>query len=413
MALATPDRVITPDAHLRQTLFSDAVMQHPAKQHLPQLIHLLSRFAVPGGVLLDPFGGSGSAMLACSPAYGRGMHVVTVELAPHFLALQQTAWAHFRSTIDMFDAYDVPPGEYVPVYGNSRDLPSVLTRMAEDEHGYWDGADLIVTSPSYGGSEAVDQRNKQNTTIAAHGGGNTAKLRYDAAEMARNGDVPTNYGHMRKSGGVKGKTHLPAYQPPADLVVTSPPYMDTLNGEHAGRDGYGNHHRATAAQSIDIVVTSPPYADALSKTSGIDADKIKSIHSDKSQAVIASRYDTNAENIGNQRGKKYLSSMKQVWAGCYWALKPGGILCCITRDCVRDGKIVPVGEQNRYLLEAVGFQFVECEQWRLTQMSFWRTLQKRKKPDSPVIDSEQVWIMQKPHAFPFRASGALPEMEGE
>ena len=111
-------------------------------------------------------------------------------------------------------------------------------------------------------------------------------------------------------------------------------------------------------------------------------------------------YDTRLiaenENIGNLKGKKYLDSMAQVWRSCAEVLKPGGILCCITRDCVKDGKRVPVGEQNKALLIAAGLEFIECETWRVPNLSFWRILQQRKNPDAPLIDEENVWIFQKP-----------------
>ena len=64
---AFPATVIRKDDRSRQSLFGSQVMQHPAKQSIRQLVHLTERFAVPGGVLLDPFCGSGTVMLAALP----------------------------------------------------------------------------------------------------------------------------------------------------------------------------------------------------------------------------------------------------------------------------------------------------------------------------------------------------------
>jgi DNA modification methylase len=386
--------ILRSDARLRARLFGAEVMRHPAKQSITQLMHLLERFAVPGGVLLDCFGGSGSAMLAASPNYG-GMYVICVELASHFRAMQRLAWEHFQYTLEMQDTEHA--GDFVSIAGDSRNLPAVL--------GERDAVDLIVTSPSYGGSEAVDRRNKQNDTIAHHGGGNVAKAGYTLSGQT-----------LR---GTKCKTVLHSYDDEViDLIVTSPPYQDTLNSGHPNRtpdnvfrenrrndpgraanyvQSYDHPLRRGDDQIVDLVVTSPPYHDAFNRhQTGAFNARMATDH----PSLHGSGYDTTAENIGNQRGKKYLASMRAVWAGCAAVLKPGGILCCITRDCVQRGRRVPVGEQNRELLEAAGLTFLEVETWRVPNLSFWRQQQKRTaeaKGQIPIIiDSEEVWIFQKP-----------------
>jgi len=351
---------IRPDAALRQRWFGPTVMRHPAKQSLYQLMHLLNRFSVPGGVLLDPFGGSGSSMAACAPSYG-GMYVVTVELAAHFLALQDQAWQHFQCSMEMQDMWGTLPGDYLSLHGDSRDLASVLSNA--------NMVDLIITSPSYGGSEAVDQRKTQNDTIGHHGGGNNAKAGYTLSGQT--------------TRGTRCKTKLHAY---VDTIITSPPYQDALNQDHVGpaikriraeRGSRGNGN-VSAPQAYDFVITSPPYQDTLNPEHA------------------ARGYGTDGENIGNLKGTKYLASMRAVWKSCAEVLKPGGILCCITRDCVKNGKRVPVGEQNKTLLLEAGLEFVECETWDVPNMSFWRILQQRKNPDAPLINTEDVWIFRKP-----------------
>ena len=340
MMLAQKALTIRPDAHLRQQWFGANVMRHPAKQSLAQLIHLLERFAVRGGVLLDPFGGSGSSMVACAPSYG-GMYVVTVELAAHFLPLQDQAWQHFQCAMEMQDVWGTPPGEYLSLQGDSRDLAHVLqdTRMV----------DLIITSPSYGGSEAVDQRKTQNTTIAAHGGG----------KGNRNVSVPQAYD--------------------VDLVITSPPYQDAVG--HSRERGLHADAKRIAEGKIPASTVVKMTRNSMATMGSYDASRA---------------YDTTPENIGNLKGTKYLVSMRAVWKSCAEVLKPGGILCCITRDCVRKSQRVPVGEQNKALLLEAGLEFIECETWAVPNMSFWRILQQRKNPDAPLINTEDVWIFRKP-----------------
>lgn len=407
---------LTPDADLRRTLLGDEVLRHPAKQSLPQLYHLLRRFAVPGGLLVDPFGGSGSAMIAAGNPFG--MYVVTVELARHFHAMQQRAWEHFRCSIDMQDCYDVPPGDYWPMLGDSRDLVGTLVANGVE----LPCADLVITSPSYGGSEAVDQRKKQNATIAAHGGGNAAKQGYRASQpLGEN----THISFVRDEGGYKniqhhhgGRLHRAGYadDPPVDLVITSPPYQDALHHDQVGaaikriraeRGDKANSQVSTPQHYgvVDTVITSPPYADAVNHehrrqndaqrlTEGkIPVSTLR--HLSPNSMMTMGGYDTDRRNIGYEHGAAYLASMEAVWRGCAQLLKPGGILCCITRDCVRNGKIVPVGQQNRDLLTAAGLELLEVERWHVDRLSFWRILQKRKNPNAPVIDTEEVSIFQK------------------
>lgn len=383
-AIPQPALRLQADSDLRVALFSERVMTHPAKQSLPQLAHILKRLSrdfgiAPGSNLLDCFGGTGALMLACSPLHG-GHNVCTVELAAHFRAIQTEAWQHFSRTLDMADMYDIPPGEYLSLAGDSRRLIEVLSEaeMQDDEQfdcvvsspPYVDAIsprngidpskikstrglgrhsqallatsyDAIITSPSYGGSESVDERKTQNTTIAHHAGGNLARARYDSAEMAKNGDMPK-----------------------VDALVTSPPYQDAMSQGHTHRK-------------------SPERDEAARKRTGNNCGP-----SVREYAV------GDAPNIGNERGKKYLASMAEVWQSCAEIVRPGGLLVCITRDCVQRGKRVLVGEQNRALLEAAGFRLVECENWQIPNPSFWRILQAKKARDrgqEPImIADEQV-----------------------
>lgn len=407
---------LAPDADLRKKLFGAEVMRHPAKQSIPQLAHLLKRFAVRGGVLLDPFGGSGTAMLACSPLYG-GMYVITVELAQRFLAMQQQAWAYFQRGMLM----QAPgAGDYLPLHGDSRRLPDLFAASLEQGHR----ADLIITSPSYGGSEAVDQRKTQNSTIGHHGGGNEAKAGYVGNAKA---PLIGRQGGQYRTHGLSPNSQLSARMYGyADTIITSPPYQDAVNHEKrretdARRLAEGKIPTSTLAHIspnsmfhmgsydtplIDLVITSSPYQDSLNPEHAArgrvwadgELPPVMKIMDKKAQsrAQAVSGYDRSAENIGNLRGDKYLASMREVWTGAAMVLKPGGILCCITRDCVRDGKIVPIGDQNRVLIEAAGLTWLEREVWKVDRLSFWRILQQRKHPESPIIDCEYVDIFRRP-----------------
>lgn len=339
---STTSLVLTQDAHLRRRFFGDAVMMHPAKQSLKQLIHLLDRFAVPGGLLVDVFGGSGTAMLACSPLHG-AMYVATIELASHFVALQQQAWDHFRQTPEMAHFGEV--GDFLVLPGDAREAATVLYDAGMDVPE----VDLIVTSPPY-----------QDTLNPEHG-----ERAHDTSRIFKVMDANAR----RRIRYVAGYDHR------ADLIVTSPPYQDAI----AGTEGAAIQ-RARRMREARI-------ANGAYKRTG-----------PHSQIALQNRYDVTPHNIGNERGEAYLASMRAVWQQCWHILKPGGILCCITRDCVRDKRIVPVANQNRDLISAAGLTWLERETWHIESLSFWRRLHRQRFPDAPVIQSEYVDIFQKPEA---------------
>lgn len=288
-----PDLILEKDDALRKLWFGSQVMRHPAKQNIYQLMHLSKRFAVPGGVALDPFCGSGTSMLLASPLYG-GMDVLGVELAPHFFPLQQSAWDRWQCSIEMQSLYEISDGDFIGLPGDSRDLVNVIARA--------------------------------------------------------NGEAL----------GIAG------------LIVTSPPYQDVVSNQ-SNQTKRLQEKEARSGKPVFKVKPGP-----------------------NSQGIVDHAYSAMADNIGNLRGKKYLESMRLVWEGCAAVLKPGGILCCITRDCIKKQQRVPVGEQNRDLLIAAGLEFIEREVWYLSGESFWRKLYRQKYPDAPVIDTEDVWIFRKP-----------------
>jgi 16S rRNA G966 N2-methylase RsmD len=279
--------VLERDDSLRKRLFGETVMTHPAKMNLHQLCHYLTIFHVRGGFLLDPFGGSGTAMLAAGAQYG--MYVATVDLAPHFVEMQRRAWDTFSRSFEMLDSDRC--GDYLAIQGDSRALGATLASL--------DG--------------------------------------YDEDTFA-------------------------------DLIITSPPYADAFSGQSRGKS---------------IV------AAAACGTTG------KSVVSRHSQFNQPNRYDANHNNIGNLKGTDYLQSMAQVWRECAHVLRHGGYLICVTRDCVRDQAIVPIGKQNHDLIVSAGLSFVRCDDWQIPQQSFWRILYSKKFPDAPTISTEQVWIFRK------------------
>lgn len=121
------------DIELRKGLFPTEAMNHPAKQNIYIFEDLMSYLTKPGDLVLDPFGGSGTSLLATR--FGRDVWMIEIEQAFH--ELQQ-------KTLDKF-ALSTPPVE-VPV-----GQPTLKLGNAQYSSAYPADAtvDAIITSPPY------------------------------------------------------------------------------------------------------------------------------------------------------------------------------------------------------------------------------------------------------------------------
>jgi hypothetical protein len=99
--------------------------------------------------------------------------------------------------------------------------------------------------------------------------------------------------------------------------------------------------------------------------------------------------------IGNLKSESYLSAMLQVYQQCFRVLKNGGLLVLVTKNFIRNKKIVPLDEDTIKLCEQAGFTFIERHYRRLTAQSFWRIIYQQKYPDAPVIDREDILVFRK------------------
>jgi hypothetical protein len=101
--------------------------------------------------------------------------------------------------------------------------------------------------------------------------------------------------------------------------------------------------------------------------------------------------------------------MAQVYAQCLQALRPGGVLACVIKSYVKQGKIVPLPDQTWQLLLHLGFLPLERVRAMLVKehetpglfgqvktkterKSFFRRLAEKK--GSPAIDYEEVLFVQ-------------------
>lgn len=219
-----------------------------------------------------------------------------------------------------------------------------------------------------------------------------------------------------------------------DAVVTSPPYNpndksdattadrdprgERMNGSFRTSAAYGNTPgqigRNPDVGGVDGVV-SPPYENSIrSEGDGIDWDKTCAVHDGRrspGRAAIADGYGASSGQIGAETKETYWAAMKQVYGECFKAIKPGGVLCCVVKDFVKNKQRVPLCDDTLRLLVHLGFvpvcrihamlvkehksdglygqEHVEKKE----RKSFFRRLAEKK--GSPRIDWEEVLVVRK------------------
>lgn len=242
-------------------LITDAAFAHPAKfaHGLIRRIyqHLLDEGAVqPGDTIIDPFGG---VALGGLYAMQNGLHWVGCELEQKFVDLGNENIALWNSRF----------AAHFPRWGSARLLQGDSRRLAE----VVSAAGCVVGSPPY-----------INQELGQASDGNIELHEARRVESRRYAGNPNNLGSM------------PPGTPPAGLV-TSPPFAGNTGGRgEASRNGIdaalfdrhgGGMKGGTGADPANLdnlpmgqppaaVVSSPPYIDSLnSEKNGIDWSKVK------------------------------------------------------------------------------------------------------------------------------------------
>jgi len=217
-------------------------------------------------------------------------------------------------------------------------------------------------------------------------------------------------------------------QKEADIIVTSPPYSESLQTKHdwerenrkflektrdkkrkgkqwvyarpgdgysKNRDNIGNlpHGR------IDAVITSPPYEGTLSRKQGAGIVRREGVAKNDGSTVTRNllpvKYSKSRRNIGNLEKETYLEAMLKVYGEMWKVLKPGGLAVIVVKPFVRNKRVVDLPYQTWLLLERVGFELVKLYKLRLKNVSFWRILFEKKYPNVPKLRHEYVIVARK------------------
>ncbi len=378
------------DTKHRKDWFTDLSFSHPAKMILPLELWLIEKYTKPGDVILDPMAGSGTLLVACS----LGRDVVLVELEQKFVEIQKGNWAKIQRRGPQM-GYSMGCAAFLQ--GDARNLEGLLV-------------DKCIFSPPYASTTAIQDfefmakqaedypaRLKQGL-IKGHARG--VKSEREWLDRTAAGQIE----HLSNIG------NLPYGQ--ADRIITSPPYEGSIQGipgiDWSKMDGGKRDMTKEAAQKTrvaslsgytDAIITSPPYegtiSDGREKILSLDGTKSPDWHPGANSQVNLTHHYGRADNIGNLKNSSYLEAMLTVYRNCFGVLKPGGIMALVTKNFIRDKKVVRLDLDTIALCEKAGFKLIERHYRKLTQVSFWRTIYAQKYPDAPVLDTEDVLIFEK------------------
>jgi hypothetical protein len=177
-------------------------------------------------------------------------------------------------------------------------------------------------------------------------------------------------------------------------AITSPPYADAqghpslsnpkapankdqwgkAGGDIVARRGLSGSYSADRtkqignlkdpAGDIDGVISSPPYGDVMSTG---EARGKPSSGWMEGKGIPHNKYGNHEAQIGNKNAETYLSAMLAVYRELHAVLNPGGVVCLVTKNPVKAGKIRRLDQDTIQLMEAAGFKLIERKRAMLAE----------------------------------------------
>lgn len=173
----------------------------------------------------------------------------------------------------------------------------------------------------------------------------------------------------------------------SDAIVLSPPYGNRLS-DTAVYDG--DPARIGYRQTIDAILTSPPYGSDNANLMGRTDKSAKSM-----LATTGVRSITLSENnIGNLEDEKYLQEMLQVYKECHKVLG-SGVMILVTKNFIRNKQVVRLDLDTIKLCEEACFRLSDHWYFKLPTRHIWQNLYRKKYPDVPHVDYEDILIFTK------------------
>jgi len=401
----------TPGFGKWRRFFPEDAIRHPAKANLNLIDFLIDKYSREGDLILDPMAGTAST---CVLAALKGRDAICIDIEPLFFQWMEKA----REIVEKTPMLG-RKGRMINILGDARRLSELLKQI-----------DIIITSPPYG-----------ETYL---GGGDPEKR---AERLIKAGYDPKAF-----LGGRARNAVLKHYDE-TDVIITSPPYAETLSIHSGGMKGLKNAPKPSTVGCdenpqlysdnpenignlplgvINTIITSPPYESALEGTSrhtrGGIASRDPALAQTGTYSTVLSvkqgvpvMYSPNPDNIGNlknrdedyemlEREKRlemlykrllkdgkptYLSEMLKVYDEMYKVLKPNGYAIVIIKPFIRNKQVIDLPYYTWLMMERVGFKLEKIYKLRLETKSFWRVLYYKKYPDVPRINHEYIIIGKK------------------
>ena len=371
--------------------FIDESITHPAKMNLNLLRWILETYTELGELVLDPMAGTGSTIILASLL---GRNGIAVEYESRFCEMirENIKRTEKQSTL-------TPKGNMNCIQGDARELSRLLGE-----------ADAVVTSPPFGPSTK---------------GGGIFKEGYRKPGEKEVSDPGLPQRHARPLSDDPRNIDNLEYGESVDTVITSPPYEgsvpaydETWLEEHWDDESESPAHKTMRfgrsmkgyPKEVDNVITSPPYEQGL-RHRGEDFEEVRKKllaqgYSEKyikghwnaphqCQRWAEEAYGKDSDNIGNLKSESYLEAMLQVYRECWKVLKQSGKLILVTKNFIRDKQVVRLDLDTIRLCEAAGFTLQDRWYFKLPTKSFWRILYRRKYPDVPEVEYEDVLVFKK------------------
>lgn len=267
--------------------------------------------------------------------------------------------------------------------------------------------DVVVTSPPY--AKAVSPFT---------GGAEVKPAIKIGCDNIRTGysENPNNIGNLPKGD--------------IDAVVTSPPYAKSVStkgdpkkrAERMKKAGYdpktiiGGKARCGEVDwqysedtdnignlpqgNIDTIITSPPYENTIREgQEGVNITSDKGRWKRKFSGKEKPSYFESKDNLGNLKKKSYLSEMKKVYDQCFSVLKQGGLAVLVTKNFVRNYKMIRLDMDTILLMESCGFRLIDRYFRAIGKPSFWilnyRKQCKKKGIPDPTAHFEDITVYKK------------------
>lgn len=420
--------------------YSENSMAHPAKMHMRLTQWIIKNMTEKGEIILDPMSGIGSTLFEASRL---GRNALGIKYEEKFVDWTRKSIENMEKQMTMGER-----GKVKVLMGDARQLTDILSEQVDgiissppylntkafqdqeftlqstkanptprkiSEQNYGEGVDAVVMSPPF------SQANK---------GGGIAKKGYEGKHGK---DEKLHERHERQFTESKDNiSNLPHGE--IDSIILSPPHGSVISKRRGGKDKiYEDEIKLRQQRSgkkrpispilvqqlneayssdpenignlpsgnIDTIITSPPHGDVIKEGkegTGATSDPGKWKKEFSGKEITGSGYSTvavNKENLGNLKSKNYLSEMKKVYQNCYNVLKPRGKAIIVTKNFVRNKKVVRLDMDSIILLESCGFRLIDRYFRKILNPSFWIRNYWLKYPKLERVEYEDVLIFQK------------------